>query len=160
MKRTILCVALLFSLCGLQPGLCRAQQPAKINRVYLGPSRTWQVGSGKQPWVHLLAREITRQAFLMAARDELGLVTRDAWLGDSISPQGDAVPWDITTTPGSPLILHIVHGSSPEQKPVAHCEIRRSGSIDYGSWATQAELLSRTKFVEALEAGGASRPAE
>ncbi len=152
MRRTALCVAALLSLFGVRAVRCQGEQPAGI--VYLNQSRNWLVEGGSRPWVRLLARELARQAFLLAARDELGLVTRDAWLGDARSPEGDTVPWDIITTPGNPLIVEVVHGSRPKQVTLARHEIGNSGAVDYRNWITEMEMLSRTKFVEALKQAG------
>jgi hypothetical protein len=43
----------------------------------------------------ILTREILRQALLIAAREELGLVTRDAWLGDAAPDANSARPLDL-----------------------------------------------------------------
>jgi len=50
-----------------------------------GGPRKW--GDADGSYQHLLEREIIRQAFLIAARDELGLATRDEVL-DDVSPDG------------------------------------------------------------------------
>ena len=53
---------------------CQGQEPARV--VYLNQSRNWNLFPAlMRAKVRPLAREIVRQAFLMAARDELGLVT-------------------------------------------------------------------------------------
>jgi hypothetical protein len=151
MKRIALGLAVL-AICFIDGGRCRADESPRV--VYLDQARSWRVGTGQLPFVHLLARELMRQAFLLAARDELGLVTRDAWLGDFVPVDGDNAPFDIVTTPGNPLILEVLRVAGPDQAKLLRHEFRRSGSINYGLWTKEAETLSRTKFVEALKQAG------
>ncbi len=59
--------------------------------VYLGKSAGLYMPLPPGPDRGFLVRELFRQALLISARDELGLVTRDAWLGDAI-PERRADP--------------------------------------------------------------------
>ena len=134
---------------GLEGDACRAVQPAEV--VYLGPSRQWRVRCFQQEKVCVLGRELIRQAFLMAARDELGLATRDAVLGDAMPTQGDNAPWDFTATPGEPSVAEVIHGFAQNQARFARHEIRCAGWVDYIALTEAEEKLSRTQYAETLK---------
>jgi len=70
--------------------------------VYLHRSTKWSLELESQSMSGLLSREIARQAFLIAARDQLGLSTRDYWLGDAMPGKGDNRPFDLSTASGQP----------------------------------------------------------
>ena len=100
-----------------------------------------------------LVREFYRQALLLAAREELGLVTRDAWLGDAIPSEGSIRPFDLTIRAGTMARVEVLHGFPSSAKAV--------GNVDLPSFPTpagyhrqlwtQAEEFSRTRFVEILK---------
>ena len=65
-------------------------QPGKIGDgrpivALANPVCTKDTGKLEDTYQGILNRELTRQALLIAARDELGLATRDEVLGDLIS---------------------------------------------------------------------------
>ena len=124
--------------------------------VYLDSSRDWQVHTYGSTRVCLLAREIVRQAILIAARDELGLATRDAWLGDSLPPQGDATRWDVAATPGDPSIVEILRGPPGNPIKAGRHELRLplKAAPDYRALAVEMERLSRTKFADMFKQAG------
>jgi tetratricopeptide (TPR) repeat protein len=157
MKRNLFClVVVLLSCCA---GNVRAEEDRAEGTVYLGPARQWRVEGGSRPWTRILIRELARQSFLIAARDELGLVTHDAWLGEAMPPEGDKRLWDITTTPDNPVIVELVRGAGPERATLVRHEVRRVGDWDYRKWVREMEAISRTKFVDALrQAGLQGRP--
>ena len=62
--------------------------------VYLNKSRFWDFMAGNHGH-QTLVREFFRQAFLIAARDQLQLTTRDQWLGDSLPGQGSNAPFEL-----------------------------------------------------------------
>ena len=90
MRRRAWTVALVILLVGLwriaaaaeEPAAKPAVKPPKV--VYLEKSRGWGLMPEGKVHQGILARELFRQALLIAARDELGLLTRDAWLGDAM----------------------------------------------------------------------------
>ena len=84
-KRVDLCVLVLVVLQCLGAGVALAEQGGDLARaVYFTatPSLEQQPGSNS-----ILEREVVRQAALLAAREELGLTTRDAVLGEPM-PEG------------------------------------------------------------------------
>lgn len=87
----------------------------------------------------LLARELVRQAILVAARDELGLATRDELLGDSVSDAGDA----------SADVASLARLNGP-----ASLRIERDGGVvlerELHPPAPLHDLMELTKSVEAL----------
>ncbi|MEN6451855.1 MAG: hypothetical protein ABFC96_15300 [Thermoguttaceae bacterium] len=122
--------------------------------VYLEKSRGLALGGA---YFHgdPLTRELVRQALLIAARDELGLVTRDAWLGDAMPTQGDNPPLDIVVSPSRPLsLLEILRGFYPVQWIIAHDDVRVADELDYIAVATEMEKRSRGYFVSALKQAG------
>jgi len=135
---------------------CPAEPP---KTVYLQPSANWMLRADEIPLVRVLIREIARQAFLLAARDEMGLATRDAWLGDAMPTGGDNAPWDIKGLPTDRFVLEAVRGFPPNVKSFAKHEFNLDDYPTYHSLLAMMENLSRTKFVEALkQAGYSSRP--
>ena len=122
--------------------------------VYLDKSLEWEIATGEDGHKSRLVREFFRQAFLIAARDELRLTTRDAWLGDPMPSEGDAPPFDLKTQPVPGTPLQVFRGFPPNAKVVKRYELKLRGDLPY--LVTQAEKLSRTKFVEALRAAGFS----
>ena len=174
-KHTVLCALAIAFLLGLFSLGCQGEKenpaqgksaqgnaaqagpaPGTLTTVYLGRSPDWNVRDFNGVNVRLLERELFRQAFLVAARDELGLTTRDSWLGDSIPTDGENAPWDLKATPGDPSVAELVHGFPANRTSSAQFEIAFNACKDYETTAAQAEVLSRGKFVEALKQAGAS----
>ena len=116
--------------------------------------RTGRNGFGKLDHRDLLSQEIVRQALLVAARDELGLTTRDAWLGDPMPTQGDNPPLEVE--PGAKVLsdVEILRGFPGSQAVIAHKKIRFPKESNYPEVIAVAERLSRSGFVEALEQAG------
>src|SRR5688572_23746601 len=52
----------------------------RVSPIALDKGRGWSMGTNSQADGGLLPRELARQAFLIAARDEMGRSTRDIWL--------------------------------------------------------------------------------
>jgi len=129
--------------------------------VYLGKSAELNMPLPPGPDRATLVREFFRQALLISARDELGLVTRDAWLGDAIPREGASRPFDLATRAGPPPRLEVLRGF-----PSA---VRAIGTADLPSIATpehylrrlwvEAEKLSRTSLLEILTKGLGQRQA-
>jgi tetratricopeptide (TPR) repeat protein len=126
--------------------------------VYLDRSRNWLMFVNDVGYARPLARELVRQAFLQAARDELGLTTRDAWLGDPMPTEGNNPPWDVAVTLGPAVTVKVIRGVSPNQAEFCSHEldgsIRKRTEIDYQKLTELEETLSRTGFVEALRKAG------
>jgi tetratricopeptide (TPR) repeat protein len=82
--RAGLCFALLFPVAvPVSSALAQAPVGGKADAVYLGTREPDRVEENVQP-ASLLCRELVRQAFLIAARDECGLLTRDATLREGL----------------------------------------------------------------------------
>ncbi len=98
----------------------------------------------------LMVRELFRQALLIAARDELGMVTRDAWLGDAMPTDGETRPFDLAAqTDGR---LQVLRGFSSSAKVISATNLPTITSSDFylrRLWV-DAETLSRTSLVEIL----------
>lgn len=138
--------------------------------VYLNRSARFSVPSAPNPSLRYegpLLREIQRQAFLLAARDQLGLSTRDAWLGDAMPTEGENEPFEVNTGDDATLSLELRRGFRPASKTILQVapESRRSAksefveftlpdSVDHRVWLVEAETLSRGRYVEALRQCG------
>jgi len=136
----------------------------------LGPPEelTWEVlkltaprldggepGSGRKYYVNYYIQEMARQAVLVAARDELGLATRDETLGDRIPPAVDA--------PGR---VHVIARGIPEKgfeftlyyndKPFLEFkkEMKFRATRDVMTYYTTMEEASRNEIVDALRKVG------
>ena len=120
-----------------------ADNPKPETVVYLGRSSTFALPTEADAICGRLLREMMRQSFLVAARDQLGLPTRDASLGDEMPAGGDNAPFDMHTTaskageqnfvevnrgfakPGAALMHAII-----EFKPMPVDDIHRETDLD------------------------------
>ena len=157
MKRIAWLAIVLFLVSGVDQVHGDESPPPTI--VYLDQARNWQVFSHARNTVSPLARELVRQAFLIAARDELGLATRDAWLGDAMPAGRDNALWDVATTLRDDAVaVEMVRGEAPNQarsgQQTLGRPIRAVHSMDYRLLTEAEEVLSRTTFVDALKQAG------
>jgi len=113
-----------------------------------------------------LTRELLRQSFLVAAREELGLATRDAWLGSEIPVTKESaagnLPFDVafTISPDN-YEARIVRGTSRQPQTLKDTTFTLEQDANYLGLLEQAEEASRTRFVAAIEEAGFSKqPAE
>ena len=99
----------------------------------------------------LLARELIRQAILLAARDELGLATRDELLGDSAPDGKGSASADFALLPrlGGPASVKIQHWQVDRDLARTVICSPRPEAID-----GLPEGLSRTEFPRVLRALG------
>jgi len=125
--------------------------------VCLGPGSGWSIGSGDRPTFGLLTRELARQAFLIAAREECGACTHDAWLGDEVAKSGDNAPFDLVCSAGQPSLMEILRGFGSAEKSIWHEELAIGDEFDYPAYVTRMESMSRTEFVRVLEQEGFKR---
>ncbi len=134
-------------------GASHPQSPPTV--VYLNKSLDWDLcAGGDEAHRKPLPREFFRQALLIAARDQLGLSTRDAWLGDPMPTGGNNAPFDLRTKYEPSTPVEILRGYPPAPPLVKRYELKLNGDLPY--LAAEAEKLSRTKFVEALKEAGFS----
>jgi thiol-disulfide isomerase/thioredoxin len=108
----------------------------------------------------ILIREIMRQAYLIAARDELGVVTRDMALREPFpaATSGDFPPLTIHTQAivGKSVSASVHRSTKKEQQKLLDCVIELPGGdeIDYSVLIAEAERHSRTTMVESLKNAG------
>jgi hypothetical protein len=113
----------------------------------------------------ILQQELVRQAFLLAAREELGLATRDRGLREAF-PQAAApayVPFDflISVRRGHPLRLAIFRQYGSEFEVLWDKELKLAPAERFDDLVAQCEALSRKEFVDVLQRAGlrkADRP--
>ncbi len=108
----------------------------------------------------LLVREIVRQAVLIAARDELGLSTRDMTMRESVSAESDKCRrLDVQVAEKTKEFVR-VRLTRPDGEVIYEKEIPLPKSkkrfFDYYSLVVAAEELSRTELVDALRKAGFS----
>ncbi|MGP0067546.1 MAG: tetratricopeptide repeat protein [Isosphaeraceae bacterium] len=104
----------------------------------------------------LLARELIRQAVLLAARDEMGLATRDELLGDKAPEGKGSTSADFAWLPrlNGPASVRISRDAA-EEEPLPDLDVLPAASIhDLVALARAAEGLSRTEFPRALRTMG------
>lgn len=131
--------------------------------VYL-TTRPTNTGEGVDAGI--LLRELFRQALLIAARDELGLQTRDMTLRESPAFGADAansapvayrpLDLDVVVKIGQAVRLELRRGPGPDG-PVAWAHaypLTAKDEVDYTEVVRLAERLARQDFVEALQAAG------
>ena len=117
--------------------------------------QVWPADSpdGKGRTGSVLGMEVTRQAVLMAARDELGLMTRDVSLGESIEQDGVyalSLGLEMMFEDGSYITLHHGDGRLLEQKieaPWNHYNGIVNAVINH-------EAFARTDLARALREAG------
>ena len=157
-----LCGAFIF--CGVVAagsGLARAADPPAPTRdiVSLSYREVHSVSDSESP-PPFLARELIRQAFLIAARDECGAETRDAALREELPDAATAhsVPFDLYCT------VYRVKGGFDVSYTLSHRKEAEKETLDEWKFRTdvfspkmipdlaaEAEQLSRTKFKTMLE---------
>lgn len=120
--------------------------------VCLGKSAGFYIAIPRIQDRGILVRELFRQALLISARDELGLVTRDAWLGDAIPSEGPIRPFDLATQGDAAPRLRVLRGFPSSAKAIGTMELLVPPPDHYQKriWI-EAEKLSRTNFVEILK---------
>ncbi len=135
----------------LHPGLPSGEPPTvQLDYAFQGE---WGRGAGM---VVNLTRELYRQALLIAARDELGLATRDKNLGEKMSRvrRPKSFPINLLLQPrldgtGLEVELHDWQDSSVQVLDKFNVEFDQTASLE--TVVAEAERLSRTKFVEFLK---------
>ncbi len=103
----------------------------------------------------ILLREIPRQALLIAARDELGLATRDMTLCESVPedfPAAQQLDMDVLVAVDVGVTIDIFQGIGAEAKKLHHVFVPTpSEKVDYETLIENAARFSRREFVELLE---------
>ncbi|MFN0051956.1 MAG: tetratricopeptide repeat protein [Planctomycetales bacterium] len=114
----------------------------------------WQVAPGG-----MLQRELVRQAFLIAARDELGLSTRDRSLRETITAgeHPENVPFQIGVAASDDGLVYYVtvfrqSGIRPVVLWAGELAVDSVGALE--TLVTRAEALSRGAFVDVLKEAG------
>ncbi|MEN6459123.1 MAG: tetratricopeptide repeat protein [Thermoguttaceae bacterium] len=102
-----------------------------------------------------LSQELMRQSLLIAARDEMGLTTRDARLGDAMPTEGEGGAMEISVPAANPSTIEILRGSYPRQEVVARRQLSRLGAeLEYVPLVEELEQRSRNFFGDALRTAG------
>lgn len=104
-----------------------------------------------------LYRELFRQAFLIAARDELQLRTRDVNIGEELLmikyPDKDTEPFQLRVAirpKRAGFVLYFGRGTSDLIEDLEELSIELPADVSVEDVVSEAEKLSRTTFVEWL----------
>lgn len=89
-----------------------------------------------------LARELVRQAFLIAARDECGLRTRDATLREEIPQSADAR--------SAVFEMFCASNGTPKGPEIEYSLSRQDGGEQKKVWEWKSEALQRPEIIPAL----------
>jgi len=106
----------------------------------------------------ILQREVVRQAFLIAAREELGLATRDASLRETFPQEAepDFFPFDILVVNLDTRQLRVVvfrqKGSDYEALLTHTLQLAPEGAFE--DLVAKSEALSRREFAQLLKGAG------
>ncbi|MGD0898120.1 MAG: hypothetical protein ABR915_09820 [Thermoguttaceae bacterium] len=134
--------------------------------VYLGRSSAFSLSAGEAEVCGRVLTEMARQSFLVAARDELGLRTRDAWLGDAMPGSGDNASFEVLMTGGPQNMLEVRRGFSSPQKTLLRHDLKVGTTrldapgrepvfgVDYRAVLVKTENLSRSDYVDAIRKVG------
>ncbi len=160
-----LCASVMLGLAGVADGpASAADQPPGPSYTTVALSSQEPVSQGRVQQHALLVRELFRQAVLIAARNELGLATRDMALAETL---GDADSDDvlaIEAQTSSEFLKSLgmrLSRRGEADAAAALYELRlpwfgeKVGRVDYPALVEALEPLSRKEIVEALGKAGA-----
>ena len=103
----------------------------------------------------LLSAELVRQAFLMAAREEMGLTTRDARLGDPRPTNGENTPFVINADKKEPKRQSLWRGLENKRVLVGEYVVDSPfNKLGYPLTSKRMEKMSRGAFVDFLRKAG------
>jgi tetratricopeptide (TPR) repeat protein len=125
--------------------------------VVLGhPGGLTDVERVREAQAGLLARELIRQAVLVAARDELGVATRDELLGDAApdATGGRSADFALISRLNGPASVKMTEDVAGKKLLLDRDVHAPAGMHDLVDLATAAEKFSRTEFPNALKALG------
>jgi hypothetical protein len=159
-SRWLLCLAV--GLAVVSRSSAAEEEPRPVSTLALTLQETDE--DVENPVAQSLVREILRQAILIAARDELGLSTRDMALRETIASEANDVtqPLDVHTAQSLGKFVRIRLGKLGGAGPVLFYEkqipaaLQKGGVFSYLELAAAAEALSRTELVDALKRAGFS----
>ena len=162
-------LSLALTACALWAGACVAlgdEKSTAVPVVYLGRSSAFALPTAKGTVSGRLLGELARQSFLVAARDQLGLRTRDVSLGEEMPGGGDNAPFAIVTVSEKQPALDVRRGFASPGQTLLHESLRAPPPpeqfskdrffvpADYQAVLTEVEKLSRGAFVDALKRAG------
>lgn len=106
----------------------------------------------------ILVRELFRQAFLIAAREELGYRTRDASLGDQLPPQdvGDVPVFNVHVSFNrrNRYIVQVLQRDGDTEKLIEKRDLKMNNLTPLTNVAHLAEEYSHTWFKDLLQQAG------
>ncbi|HET6325344.1 MAG TPA: hypothetical protein VFG04_11765 [Planctomycetaceae bacterium] len=153
-------VSLLLSVSLVVTGVaCAADKPATRQTVYLTVREPEVDGPGGGV-PQMLVREVMRQAFLLAARDELGLATRDVMLREEFPKEYDeaSAPFEVycrsTDAEDVSKLEFVLTRRGAPGKVLWHINYVPDNSPGLMDIPVKAEIWSRTEFKDVLVRAG------
>ena len=137
-------------------------QSATVPFIVLDKSRDWALADRNYG---LTARELSRQAFWIAARERLGIPTADVALSESAPVDARVLRFSIAATSGDHSLIEVLKGPHPTEASVFRLSLPApkrpaDSTFDFAAFTDTCEKLSRTEFLAVLEReiGGRARP--
>jgi len=167
-------LSLALAACTVWAGACLAfgdENATAVHVIYLKSSTPSTLPLAEGEVRGRLLEDLARQSFIVAARDQLGLRTRDASLGDDVFSGGDNIPFEVLAEFKDHSCLGVRRGVASPPETLLHETLRVAtasepiaknryfASIDYRAVLTELEELSRGRFVDVIKrAGFAGKP--
>jgi tetratricopeptide (TPR) repeat protein len=145
---------LVFVLLGSAPA--SAQQTPAPRLFCLDSTHGFKVKISESDTTGAIYREMARQAFLLAARHELGLVTRDGTIEDTTPMDGAPPAYELAFELGQPNKVTVLSGPASPRKPVGSLNWDTNGVTRYRLLFAGWEEKSRTEIPQLLREAGLS----
>lgn len=146
-------VLLLFVLCAVLATDCQVARAQPPQPVMLSAAIVPDDPNTHPPQPLTIGRELARQSFLIAARDEFGLPTRDMVLGEHVDPESPRhfQPQVFSFTPKNISVSLLHQGKTISSETYADVGVALPQILRQLAWE---ETRSRTVHVETLRALG------
>ncbi len=139
--------------------------PSQVNAQANPPTVVMQVApAGPDVAGGLLVRELVRQAVLITAREEFGLVTRDVVLGETPAKDSkrpklslSAAVSSVRTAEGFAVNVRITHQVADQPVELKTLALKIPEAQSVAELTTQLETLSRQDLIAMLEQAGLKR---
>ena len=149
----ILATGMISMLCGSGSGVAENPHTPPRQLVYLQRSQDFAVAFSKNRedcYEGPMLRELQRQAFSIAARDQLGLITRDAWLGDRMPVAGDNEPFEIDIFRIEPAVFQVAVGENKRLLMKGYLNAPPTLELRRGFYPAHKTLMRYVPKIETL----------
>jgi tetratricopeptide (TPR) repeat protein len=148
------CICLLLA-CSVISGVCvSAEEPTKEKKPEVFRLKGLEMPTKGNFCTALLLRELQRQAFLIAARDGLGIQTRDEILGEDCAE--NPYKLEISLPQWHNCTLKLFQPGKAENIYAKDYKFEKLPIYDYFPYLEKIEEASRTEYIDALKSAGFS----